>query len=119
MVGLPVPFQGKGLVAVRALVGLLAVVDLLVDDQAHQGWVGLPALPALVGFLSSVGSPVSLQVRLLVETFLTLRAVDHLSARICRMALLWPVVTKLRVITCRDGEVRGQVKDPVEVKLSL
>lgn len=52
MVGLPVPFQGKGLVTVRALVGLLAVMDLLVDDEAHQSRVGLPALPALVGILS-------------------------------------------------------------------
>lgn len=110
VVGLPVPLQGEGLVAVRALVGLLAVVDLLVDDEAHQGRVGLPALPALVGFLSSVGSPVSLQVRLLVETFLTLRAVDHLSARVGRVVLPRSLATELRVIVCRDGEVRGQVK---------
>lgn len=116
VVGLPVPLQGKGLVTVRALVGLLAVMDLLVDDEAHQSRVGLPTLPALVGFLSSVGSLVSLQVRSLVETFLALRAVDHLSAHIRRAAMPWSLGTELRMILCREGEVRGQVKGPVEVK---
>lgn len=106
VVSLPVPLQGEGLVAVGALVGLLAIVDLLVDDEAHQSRVGLAALPALVGFLPLVGSPVSLQVRLLVETFLTFRAVNHLSAHVQGAALPRSVGAELRMVPCGEGEVR-------------
>ena len=80
VVGLPVPLQSEGLVTVRALVRFLAIVDVLMDDQAHQGRVGFPTLPALIGFQSSVDPQVGLQVRLLIEAFGTLGAVDHLPA---------------------------------------
>lgn len=61
----------------------------------------------------------SLQVRLLIEPSLTLRAVDHLSAHIGQAALPQSLGAELRMIFCREGEVRGQVKCPVEVELSL
>lgn len=80
VVGLPVSLQSKGLVAVGALVGVVSVVDLLVDDQAHYTGVDLPTLPALIGFESIMAPLVSLQVGLLVETFSTQGAVEHLSA---------------------------------------
>lgn len=107
VVGLPVSLQGEGLVAVGAAVGLLAVMDLLVDDEAHQGWVGLPALPALVGFQSSVDPQVSLQVRPLIEALLTLRAVDHFPARVGRPQPR-SLGSELRVIGCWRGKVEGQ-----------
>lgn len=103
VVSLPVPLQGKSLVAVGALVGLFAIVDLLVDDEAHQSRVGLATLPALVGFLPLVGSPVSVQVRLLVETLLTLRAVNHLSAHVQGAALPLSVGAELRMVPCGEG----------------
>lgn len=109
VVSLPVPFQGEGLVAVGALVGLLAIVDLLVDNQAHQSRVCLAAPPALVGFLSLVGSPVSLQVRRLVETSLTLRAVKHLSAHVQGAALSGSEGAELRMVPCGEGAVQDQV----------
>lgn len=105
VVSLQVPLQCKGLVTVGALVGLLAIVDLLVDDEAHQSRVDLPALPALVGFLSLVASLVSIQVRLLVKTSCTLRAVDHLSSHSRQEALPLPLGTQMRMILCRE---RGQ-----------
>lgn len=101
VVGLPVPFKCKCLVAVVAVVWLTAVVDLLVQHQAHQVRVGLSTAPAFVGFLSLVGSQVGLQMGLLVEPLVTLRTVCHLSATVGGT----PQVTELRVITWRS---RGQ-----------
>lgn len=71
------------------------------DDEAHQGWVQLPTLPALVGLLALVGPLVGLQVRRLVEPSLTLRAVEHLSACVCGAAVHGPVGPDVRVILCR------------------
>lgn len=101
MVRLPVPLQGEGLGTVRAAVGVLPVVDLLVEHQAHQGRVDLPAVPALVGVLPSVGSLVGLQVGLFVEASVTLAAVDHLPAAVCGAAAP-RCLRELRVILCRE-----------------
>lgn len=103
VVRLPVPLQGKGLVAVGTVVGLPALMDLLMDHQAHEGWVALPAPPALVEFPPPVGPQVSLQVSTLVETPVALWAVNHLPARARRTALL-----QLRIIICglEGSEVR-------------
>lgn len=80
VVRLEVPLQGKGLFTIRAPILVLAVVDLLVEDEAHQGRVELATPPALVGPLAPVAPPVGLQVRRLVEPSVTLGAVEHLSA---------------------------------------
>lgn len=72
-------------------------MDLLVDDEAHQGWVKLPALPAAVGLLSLVGSPVGLQVGQLVEPSVTVGAVDHLPACVGGDG---PVGPDVRMILC-------------------
>lgn len=110
MVRLPVPPQGEGLVAVEALVGLLAAVDLLVDDEAEQRGVGLPTLPALVGCLALVDPLMSLQVGQFVEAPLTLGAVDHLSACVGGELLPHWEVAKLGVIVCKTAKVKGHVK---------
>lgn len=101
---LQVPLQGKGLVTIRAPVLVLAVVDLLVEDEAHQSWVQLATFPALVGRLALVAPLVGLQVRLLVETSVTLGAVDHLSAGAGGAAVHGPAGADLRVGLC-GGEV--------------
>lgn len=101
MVRLPVPLQGERLVAVRAAVGVLPVVDLLVEHQAHQGRVDLPTVPALVGVLPPVGSLVGLQVGPFVEPSVTLAAVDHLPAAVCGAAAP-RCLRELRVILCRE-----------------
>lgn len=76
-------------------------MDLLVDDEAHQSWVQLATFPALVGLLALVASLVGLQVILLVETSVTLGAVDHLSACVCGAAEHGPVGPDVRMVLCR------------------
>lgn len=82
VVSLPIPLQGKAAIAVGTSIWLFAVVDLLVDHKADHCWVRLPTFPALVGLLSTVDTPVSVQVRHLVEALLTVWAVDHPPASI-------------------------------------
>lgn len=82
-------------------------MDLLMDDEAHQSRVQLATLPAAVGLLSLVASLVGLQVRPLVETSVTLRAVHHLPACVCRAARVGPAGPDVRMILCR-GEVRHE-----------
>lgn len=103
-----VPLQGKRLFTVRAAVLVLAVVDLLVEDEAHQGGVELPAPPALVGLLALVAPLVGLQVGLLVEASAAVGAVDHLPARVGGAAVDGPAGWDLRVVLC--GGDRGQAQ---------
>lgn len=103
-----VPLQGKRLFAVRAAVLVPALVDLLVEDEAHQGGVELPAPPALVGLLALVAPLVGLQVGLLVEAAAAVGAVDHLPARVGGAAVDGPAGGDLRVVLC--GGDRGQAQ---------
>lgn len=107
VVRLPVPPQSEGLVTVEALVGLPAVVDLLVDDEAQQGRVVLTTLPTLVWFLALVDPPVSLQVGQLIETLLTFGAVDHLSAQVGGGRLLLCPEAEIRVVVCKRSRYKS------------
>lgn len=84
-------------------------MDLLVDDEAHQSWVQLATLPALVGLLPLVAPLVGLQVSLLVEASVTLGAVDHLSAGVSGAAVDGPVGPDVRMILC-GREFRHEAK---------
>lgn len=116
VVRLQVPLQGKRLFTVRAAVLVPAVVDLLVDDEAHQGGVQLATLPALVGLLPLVAPLVGLQVSLLVEASVALGAVDHLPAGVGGAAVDGPAGPDLRMVLCgrefRHGAKPSAVTTP-------
>lgn len=112
VVRLQVPLQGKGLVTVGAAVPGLALMDLLVEEEAHHRGVQLAAVPALVGRRPLVAPLVGLQVSALVEAPVALGAGEHLPPGVGRAAAPRPLGPDVRMLLCGGADTKLNLLTP-------